>query len=57
MKFKTLLENWIFNLPIFEMAYERREAINQIENLNYQIALHLTKVLLVAKLSYTGLVS
>ena len=55
MKLKTLLEDWVFNLPIFEMAYERREAINQIENLNYQIALHLTKVLTVDISSETKL--
>lgn len=55
MKLKTLLEEWLFNLPIFEMAYERREAINQIENLNYQIAVHLTKVLTIDISSETKL--
>lgn len=47
MKIKSILEEWLFNLPIFEMAYERREALNQIENLNYQIDLHLVKILTV----------
>lgn len=43
MKISDIVQDWLFDTPIFEMAHQRKRAIELVTNHQHQIAVHLIK--------------